>query len=173
MYQVFDSIRSDAPAVFFVTYIEFYMKVIIISFLLTVTTFLLAIFMASIFNMFASVINITKVSEKCSSAKKKRVTPFFEVRTALCNGKWVYGYSVWLVNGGTSDPCMRADYKESFKTEKEAFDKACCEVREYLSAHKRVSSPYESGVEIDSHSQELIVLLANITKPKYVQLSLF
>lgn len=117
--------------------------------------------------------NITKVSEKCSSAKKKRVTPFFEVRTALCNGKWVYGYSVWLVNGGTSDPCMRADYKESFKTEKEAFDKACCEVREYLSAHKRVSSPYESGVEIDSHSQELIVLLANITKPKYVQLSLF
>lgn len=41
---------------FFVTYIEFYMKVIIISFLLTVTTFLLAIFMASIFNMFASVI---------------------------------------------------------------------------------------------------------------------
>lgn len=32
------------------------MKVIIISFMLTVTTFLLAIFMASIFNMFASVI---------------------------------------------------------------------------------------------------------------------
>lgn len=32
------------------------MKVIIFSFLLTVTTFLLAIFMASIFNMFASVI---------------------------------------------------------------------------------------------------------------------
>lgn len=116
--------------------------------------------------------NITKVSEKCGSAKKC-VTPFFEVKTALYNGKWVYGYSVCLLNGGISDPCMVADYKESFKTEKEAFDKACCEVREYLSAHKRVSSPYESGVEIDSHSQELIVLLANITKPKYVQLSLF
>lgn len=116
--------------------------------------------------------NITKVSEKCGSPKKC-VTPFFEVKTALYKGKWVYGYSVWLVNGGISEPCMHSDYKDSFRTEKEALDKAFGEVREYLATHKSVSSPYEPGVEIDSHSQELITLLDNITKPKYVQLSLF
>lgn len=36
---------------FFVTYIEFYMKVIIISFLLTVIVFLLAAFVAALFRV--------------------------------------------------------------------------------------------------------------------------
>ncbi len=47
----FDSSRSDAPAVFFVTYTEFYMKMIIISFLLTVIVFLFAAFVAVLFRV--------------------------------------------------------------------------------------------------------------------------
>ena len=57
--------------------------------------------------------NVIEVLESNKNAKTRGVIPGFYIKTAVFNGKWIYGYDITLHNGGRGEPCMQRTCKKT------------------------------------------------------------
>lgn len=99
--------------------------------------------------------------------------PFFLVETAICNGRWIYGYTVHLNNLGLGEPCMYRPSKRTFNTEIGAVNEAIDEIRAFALKNPTVSSPSEPNKIISAYSKKFLALTDKVSKPKVEQLNLF
>lgn len=99
--------------------------------------------------------------------------PFFLVETAICNGRWIFGYTVHLNNLGLGEPCMYRPSKRTFNTEMGAVNEAIGEIRAFVLKNPTVSSPSEPNKIISAYSKKFLALIDKVPKPKIEQLNLF
>lgn len=99
--------------------------------------------------------------------------PFFLVETAICNGRWIFGYTVHLNNLGLGEPCMYRPSKRTFNTEIGAVNEAIDEIRAFALKNPTVSSPSEPNKIISAYSKKFLALIDKVQKPKIEQLNLF
>lgn len=99
--------------------------------------------------------------------------PFFLVETAICNGRWIFGYTVHLNNLGLGEPCMYRPSKRTFNTEMGAVNEAIGEIRAFVLKKPTVSSPSEPNKIISAYSKKFLALIDKVSKPKNEQLNLF
>lgn len=99
--------------------------------------------------------------------------PFFLVETAICNGRWIFGYTVHLNNLGLGEPCMYRPSKRTFNTEMGAVNEAIGEIRAFVLKNPTVSSPSEPNKIISAYSKKFLALIDKVPKPKNEQLNLF
>lgn len=99
--------------------------------------------------------------------------PFFLVETAICNGRWIFGYTVHLNNLGLGEPCMYRPSKRTFNTEIGAVNEAIDEIRAFALKNPTVSSPSEPNKIISAYSKKFLALIDKVSKPKVEQLNLF
>ncbi len=99
--------------------------------------------------------------------------PFFLVETAICNGRWIYGYTVHLNNLGLGEPCMYRPSKRTFNTEIGAVNEAIDEIRAFVLKNPTVSSPSEPNKISPAYSKKFLSLIDKVQKPKVEQLNLF
>lgn len=99
--------------------------------------------------------------------------PFFLVKTAICNGRWIFGYTVHLNNLGLGEPCMYRPSKRTFNTEMGAVNEAIGEIRAFVLKNPTVSSPSEPNKIISAYSKKFLALIDKVQKPKIEQLNLF
>lgn len=99
--------------------------------------------------------------------------PFFLVETAICNGRWIFGYTVHLNNLGLGEPCMYRPSKRTFNTEMGAVNEAVDEIRAFALKNPTVSSPSEPNKIISAYSKKFLALIDKVPKPKIEQLNLF
>lgn len=99
--------------------------------------------------------------------------PFFLVETAICNGRWIFGYTVHLNNLGLGEPCMCRPSKRTFNTEMGAVNEAIDEIRAFALKNPTVSSPSEPNKIISAYSKKFLSLIDKVQKPKVEQLNLF
>lgn len=100
-------------------------------------------------------------------------SPFFLVKTAICNGRWIFGYTVHLNNLGLGEPCMYRPSKRTFNTEMGAVNEAIDEIRAFALKNPTVSSPSEPNKIISAYSKKFLALIDKVQKPKIEQLNLF
>lgn len=60
--------------------------------------------------------NVIEVWENNKNTKTRGVIPGFYIKTAVFNGKWIYGYDITLHNGGIGEPCMQRSCKKKTAT---------------------------------------------------------
>lgn len=99
--------------------------------------------------------------------------PFFLVETAICNGRWIFGYTVHLNNLGLGEPCMYRPSKRTFNTEIGAVNEAIAEIRGFVLRNPTVTSPSEPNKIIPAYSKKFLSLIDKVQKPKVEQLNLF
>lgn len=99
--------------------------------------------------------------------------PFFLVETAICNGRWIFGYTVHLNNLGLGEPCMYRPSKRTFNTEIGAVNEAIAEIRGFVLRNPTVTSPSEPNKIIPVYSKKFLSLIDKVQKPKVEQLNLF
>lgn len=99
--------------------------------------------------------------------------PFFLVETAICNSRWIFGYTVHLNNLGLGEPCMYRPSKRTFNTEIGAVNEAIDEIRAFALKNPTVSSPSEPNKIISAYSKKFLALIDKVSKPKVEQLNLF
>lgn len=99
--------------------------------------------------------------------------PFFLVETAICNGRWIFGYTVHLNNLGLGEPCMYRPSKRTFNSEMGAVNEAIGEIRAFVLKNPTVSSPSEPNKIISAYSKKFLALIGKVQKPKIEQLNLF
>lgn len=99
--------------------------------------------------------------------------PFFLVDTAICNGRWIFGYTVHLNNLGLGEPCMYRPSKRTFNTEMGAVNEAVDEIRAFALKNPTVSSPSEPNKIISAYSKKFLALIDKVPKSKIEQLNLF
>lgn len=99
--------------------------------------------------------------------------PFFLVETAICNGRWIFGYTIHLNNLGLGEPCMYRPSKRTFNTEMGAVNEAIGEIRAFVLKNPTVSSPSEPNKIISAYSKKFPALIDKVPKPKIEQLNLF
>ena len=99
--------------------------------------------------------------------------PFFLVETAICNGRWIYGYTVHLNNLGLGEPCMYRPSKRTFNTEIGAVNEAIDKIRAFVLKNPTASSPSEPNKIISAYSKKFLALIDKVQKLKVEQLNLF
>jgi hypothetical protein len=99
--------------------------------------------------------------------------PFFLVETAICNGRWIFGYTVHLNNLGLGEPCMYRPSKRTFNTEIGAVNEAIDEIRAFALKNPTATSPSEPNKIISAYSKKFLALIDEVRRPKVEQLNLF
>ncbi len=123
------------------------------------------------------VFNDCDVCTNCNMIERWHEGTYFSISTAIGrNGRWVYGYSCWLRNGGTGSPCAdKAEHYDipSFATEQEAIREAGKQLKAYFLSHATTWSASVPDEIIKNYSPALMRLLDEVVQPQPVQLALF